>query len=168
MKYLLDANVFIEANKRYYSLEVCPAFWDWILLQAEKKIVVSIEKVYEELKKKEDALSKWAKEHKEIVFKEFDWPPSSATRVTDEIQSLEMGDAKTNEFLNGADYYLVVYAASIVDCTVVTEEKLSSEKRRPEKKIQIPDVCKSLNIEWTSTFKMLKNLKARFILAQNS
>mgnify|MGYP006298525777 CR=1 FL=1 len=31
MAYLLDANVFIEAKNRYYGMDFCPAFWDWLL-----------------------------------------------------------------------------------------------------------------------------------------
>ena len=27
-RYLLDANVFIEAKNRYYGFDFCPAFWD--------------------------------------------------------------------------------------------------------------------------------------------
>ncbi|MEJ7695585.1 MAG: DUF4411 family protein [Candidatus Limnocylindrales bacterium] len=30
MAYLLDANVFIESKKRWYGLDFCPAFWDWL------------------------------------------------------------------------------------------------------------------------------------------
>lgn len=30
MAYLLDANVFIEAKRRHYGFDFCPAFWDWL------------------------------------------------------------------------------------------------------------------------------------------
>ena len=26
--YLLDTNVFVEAYRRYYGLDLCPGFWD--------------------------------------------------------------------------------------------------------------------------------------------
>ena len=30
MAYLLDANVFIEAKKRWYGFDFCPSFWEWL------------------------------------------------------------------------------------------------------------------------------------------
>ena len=27
LQYILDANVFIEAYKRYYAFDLCPGFW---------------------------------------------------------------------------------------------------------------------------------------------
>lgn len=31
-EYLLDANTFIEAKNRYYSMNICPGFWQWITI----------------------------------------------------------------------------------------------------------------------------------------
>ena len=42
MAYLLDTNVFIEAKNRYYSFEVCPGFWDWIVAENAAGHVFSI------------------------------------------------------------------------------------------------------------------------------
>lgn len=28
-KYILDANVFIEAHRRYYSFDIAPSFWNF-------------------------------------------------------------------------------------------------------------------------------------------
>ncbi len=30
MRYLLDANVFIEAKNLYYAFDICPGFWTWM------------------------------------------------------------------------------------------------------------------------------------------
>lgn len=32
MAYLLDANVFIEAKKRFYGLDFSPAYWEWLIV----------------------------------------------------------------------------------------------------------------------------------------
>ena len=29
--YLLDANVFMEAHRRYYAFDLCPGFWECLL-----------------------------------------------------------------------------------------------------------------------------------------
>ena len=30
-RYLLDANVFIQAKNLHYGFDFCPAFWDWLV-----------------------------------------------------------------------------------------------------------------------------------------
>jgi hypothetical protein len=49
MAYLLDANVFIEAKNRYYGLDFCPAFWEWLIVSNTSGLVFSIEKVADEI-----------------------------------------------------------------------------------------------------------------------
>ena len=60
MKYILDTNIFIEANNRYYVIDFCPAFWDWI---SNNDDVCSIDKVKDELLVRQDAISNWAQNH---------------------------------------------------------------------------------------------------------
>jgi len=59
MAYLLDSNVFIEAKRRYYGFDFCPAFWDWLIEAAGKGLVFSVEKVRDELITGGDELSDW-------------------------------------------------------------------------------------------------------------
>ena len=47
--YLLDANVFIEAKNRYYGLDFCPAFWDWLVMKNRAGKVASVKKVADEI-----------------------------------------------------------------------------------------------------------------------
>ncbi len=42
MAYLLDSNVFIEAKRRYYGFDFCPAFGDWLIEAGNKELVFSI------------------------------------------------------------------------------------------------------------------------------
>lgn len=49
MTYLLDADVFIESKKRFYGLDFCPAFWDWLIAENAAGRVASIEKVRDEI-----------------------------------------------------------------------------------------------------------------------
>ena len=60
MAYLLDSNVFIEGKNRYYGLDFCPAFWDWLRAENAAGHVFSIEKVGDELAAGGDELSAWA------------------------------------------------------------------------------------------------------------
>ena len=61
MTYLIDTNVFIDAKKRFYGFDICPAFWDWLVLKNKERIVFSIEKVRDEINKGEDQLFEWIK-----------------------------------------------------------------------------------------------------------
>jgi len=49
MAYLLDTNVFIEAKRRHYGLDFCPAFWDWLVRQNVAGMVFSSQRVETEL-----------------------------------------------------------------------------------------------------------------------
>lgn len=60
MDYLLDANVFIEATRRHYGFDFCPAFWDWLVQANEGGRVFSIERVGLELRAGADELAEWA------------------------------------------------------------------------------------------------------------
>ena len=35
MAYLLDADVFIRAKNLHYGFDFCPAFWEWLIAQAQ-------------------------------------------------------------------------------------------------------------------------------------
>ena len=41
-RYLLNANIFIQAKNLHYGFDFCPAFWDWIVIQNEAGKVASI------------------------------------------------------------------------------------------------------------------------------
>lgn len=44
-RYLIDADVFIQAKNLHYRFEFCQAFWDWISAAHKAGLVYSIEKV---------------------------------------------------------------------------------------------------------------------------
>ena len=51
MLYLLDANVLIDANGKYYNLERVREFWEWLAhIGRESKVKIPVE-IYEELRK---------------------------------------------------------------------------------------------------------------------
>ncbi len=56
--YVLDANVFIEAHRRYYAFDICGGFWDCLLHHYDAKRIISIDRVRDELLAG-DALEDW-------------------------------------------------------------------------------------------------------------
>ena len=48
--FLLDTNVFIEAHRRYYALDLCPGFWECLSYHARQRNLSSIDKVQAEIR----------------------------------------------------------------------------------------------------------------------
>lgn len=68
MLYLLDSNIFIEAKNRYYGMDFCPAFWDFLDRQIELQTIISTKNVFDELSSWDDELSDWIKDREDSGF----------------------------------------------------------------------------------------------------
>jgi hypothetical protein len=160
MPYLLDANVFIEAKNRYYGLDFCLAFWEWILRKNGAGSVFSIEKVGDELDAGEDELAEWAAARGPAFFlKPTAAMASSLSAVGAWAQAQDYESVAVSRFLEGADYYLVAHAHAHGH-TVVTHERHSTSR----KVIKIPDACLGMGVKSMNTFEMLRHERARFVL----
>lgn len=161
MIYLLDANVFIEAKNRYYRFEFCPAFWEWIEGAHDRGKVYSVRKVRDQLLERRDELFSWVMELPSSFF----WEPDQVakvglSRVNTWVDQADYDQHAKNKFLLDADHYLVG-TAQAKGCTVVTQEVSSPDSR---KKIKIPDVCAEFKVECKTTFDLLQEEGARFVL----
>lgn len=159
-RYLLDANVFIQAKNLHYGLDFCPAFWEWLVDQNAAAIVASIEKVSDEPVGGGDELADWA----HARGKGFFLPPDDAVLpALGEVSAWATGQAyepaAIATFLQVADYWLVAHAKAH-DCVVVTHEVPSASVR----KIKIPNACIGLGITCMSPYEMLRRERARFVL----
>lgn len=164
MKYLLDSNTFIEAKNRYYNMTVCPAYWIWILQKFGAQDVASISMVGEELKKGDDALADWAKDHPDLFISvDDDYTQACFVKVANLVikKSSDMRVGAAEEFLSGADPWLIAKAMA-TGAIVVTHESLNPIIK---KKFLIPNLCEEFNVSWMNTFDMLYKLEARFVLA---
>jgi hypothetical protein len=47
--YLLDTNIFIEAHRRYYAMDLCPGFWDCLAHHCQKPRLLSVDRVRNEI-----------------------------------------------------------------------------------------------------------------------
>ena len=57
--YVLDANVFIEAARRYYAFDIAPGFWRNLVHHAENEHIESIDRVKNERSRGKDQLAEW-------------------------------------------------------------------------------------------------------------
>ncbi len=60
-KFLLDANVFIEANRRYYAFDLCPGYWECLVWHYNGACILSIDRVREEIERGDDQLNEWVR-----------------------------------------------------------------------------------------------------------
>jgi len=160
MAYLLDANVFIQAQNLYYPFDFCPAFWDWLDRENASGTVFSIERVGHELDAGADELATWAVARGARLFLKPDAVILPALRT---VSTWATGQAyepsAVHTFLQVADYYLVAHAMAHGH-VVVTHEIASTST----KKIKIPDGCIGLEVECVTPFEMLRRERARFVL----
>ncbi|MEM1724235.1 MAG: DUF4411 family protein [Thermoplasmata archaeon] len=159
-KFLLDANVLIEASRRYYSFDFGTKFWDFLKAKAQEGLVGSIDKVLNELKEGKDPLKEWA----EKEFKPFFYSTQS-DQVFQEYQNIvklvqeddQYSPSAKEDFMkdDNADPWLIAYA-KCYSSTIVTQEVY---RPNAKSKVPIPNVCVKLNVKWIDLFTMLKLLR---------
>lgn len=164
MKHLLDSNTFIEAKNRYYNMNFCPAYWQWIDIQNRAAEVSSIKMVADELKRGSDDLAHWAKNNPSLFIDVDDTETQEACGTVVQTLSQQMEQMKPgalDEFLLGADPWLIAKAMT-TGAVVVTHESFNLDVKR---KFLIPNICKQFGVEWMNTFELLEKLDAKFVLA---
>ena len=163
--YLLDANVLIQAKNLHYSMDFCPAFWDFIDRKAPSSTIASISFVYDELVAGSDELAVWVKERKDdISFLDLSDRETQLKyiEIVNYVNSNGFGQAHIDRFLDGADPWLIA-KASVMGATLVTHEVLAVGTGI--KKVKIPNICKAFGVEYINPFEMISNLGANFVLS---
>lgn len=161
IEYVLDANVFIEAARRYYAFDLAPPFWESLVHHAANGRLQSIDRVKQELERGKDELATWATAQFSEAFASTDEEDviESYSEVMRWVQAQDQfSDAAKADFAAGADGWLVAYARS-KGLIVVTHEVLDPRIRR---KVPIPNVCEAFGVSYVDTFEMLRQLGVRF------
>lgn len=161
MAYLLDSDVLIRAKNDHYGFELCPGFWEWLVLANGKGLVHSVEAVYNELSPGDDDLAVWVRAHRSIFL------PLTATEIPAVAavnrwanDSVAYEPAAKAEFAAAADSFLIAHAVA-GGHTVVTHERISDGRR----KIKIPNAAVANGVTVMNPFQMLKTERVRLILA---
>lgn len=164
MSYLLDANVFMSANRQHYGMDFCPAFWEWLAHAGHVGRVFSIDKVADEILAGDDQLAEWAKTQGQHLFRRT--PPTLGPQfaaVSQWATGQHYSPAAITTFLQVADYYLVVHALA-GDYTLITHEV----SRNSRNTIKIPDACIGVGVRFMTPYQMLRIEKARFVLGNRA
>ena len=159
--FVLDANIFIEAHRRYYAQDLCPGFWECLTYHCHERRVFSIDRVRDEVLISQDQLSEWVKQAPDNLF-----VSSAEKSVIDaftEMMNWVQGNSQfrpeaKEEFARAADGWVVAYAR-VHDAVVVTHEVFNADVR---KRVPIPNVCRQFDVAYRDTFAMLRELEVRF------
>ncbi|MFZ2540440.1 MAG: DUF4411 family protein [Gallionella sp.] len=168
-KYLIDANVFIQAKNLYYRFDFCEAFWAWLHRAHEAGLVFSIKKVRKELVSgdKTDPVRVWAENLPDEFFLEDDADPHVMQAYGKVMQwasaSKHYSPQAKAEFakLKVADPFLIAVAKQY------GYEIVSQEKSNPaaKKKIFLPDAADAFDVETIFVYDMLsKHAESTFKL----
>jgi hypothetical protein len=157
-KYVLDANVFIQAKRRFYALDFCPGFWDALVHHRSTARVCSIDRVWDELERGGDDLTDWARDHfgEEGFLGTRDGPTTTEYRrmLGWVVAQSQFSEGARHEFQQVADGWLVAFAKAN-QRIVVTLEEHNPDVR---KKVPIPNLCVAHGVACITPFEMLRRL----------
>jgi len=149
-------------------MNFCPAYWEWMDLKYTEGYIGSISSVYEELYQSHngDELSDWVRDRKE----QFIHIDDNATQekyieivqYTYELQN--KNPDKIDLFLSKADPWLIAKAC-VTGAKIVTHEKIVPENST---NVKIPNICKKFDVICLTTFELLQELNAQFVLKINN
>lgn len=169
MKYILDTNIFIEAQRGFLPVDIAISFWDKLKMLNESQNIYSIDKVKEEIFKHNDDLAIWIKNNlstsffislQENVFEKIG-------NVIEYVNNSNIYNARAkNDFCNldTADVYIIAYAIATPDTKIVTRErtKLTTQPKNISGKVSIFDVCNYFNISCIQPQQMFRELGETF------
>jgi hypothetical protein len=148
LKYLLDANTYIEAKNLYYGMGICPGYWQWLDVQYQNNLVNSVQPIFNELNAYGDELSDWVKEREaQFLSVTEEETQDIYTGIVQFVADRDYQPANRDQFLAGADPWLIAKAGAI-ESIVVTHESLVGPE---SKKVKIPNICEHFEIEYLNT-----------------
>jgi hypothetical protein len=159
--FALDANVFIEAHRRYYAFDICPGYWTALAGHHGAGRLCSIDRVRDELLAQSDALSQWVQQLPGSFFEATGAPSVTAWfgRIIAWVQAQsQFFLAAKGAFAAIADGWLIAYAKAQGLVVATNEQSAPASKTR----VKIPDVCSAFGVDYIDTFDMLRALGASF------
>lgn len=163
-RFVLDANIFIEAHQSYYAFDICPGFWIALRRQHDAKKVFSIDQVRAELVAIDDRLKGWIDADVPETF--FKGTVDAAVvksfgELVNWVQNEPQFTAQAKAgFASVADGWVVAYARAN-GLVVVTHELYAPEAQN---RVPIPNLCLEFEVEYCDTFDLLRELKEKFVV----
>ncbi|ALG67302.1 DUF4411 family protein [Beggiatoa leptomitoformis] len=164
-KFLLDANVFIQAKNLHYCFDFCQVFWDWIIQAHQAGIVFSIDKVKQELEngKEDDPVRQWIDDERLSKFFLADLNDTQVVNVYREIVNWISRDTHYTELAKAEFLRADIADASLIavamthNYTIVTHERSDPNAKR---RVLIPDAAKEFRVECVLIYDLLSKYAA--------
>jgi predicted nucleic acid-binding protein len=161
MPYCLDANVYIEAHRRYYAFDIAPGFWEGLSCLTERQAICSSSLVFEEIADSDDELAQWASLNKDVLFVQPDEATQDSYREIADLVERLYEPQHVQKFLSGADPWVIAQAKAhnliVVTMEVRKREQDQGQAGKIAGKIQIPNVCERVSVRYIDTFTLLRN-----------
>jgi hypothetical protein len=158
LRYLLDSNVLIDADRDYYPIDRFPEFWEWLLHQAAQGLLKVPVEAFEEIKDGKGRLVEWIKEHKAVLLEETELEAGPVSRVVEDGYAPNLTEDELEKLK--ADPFIVAYGVALPgQVTVVTMERSKPKRQRANR--HIPDVCSDLQVPCIDTYELLRRLDFR-------
>jgi hypothetical protein len=158
--YILDANIFIQAARTYYAIDLVPGFWNTLVTHGKSGKIATIDHIEAEILRGNDPLAVWIKNDFTFIM-----PTNNAavaaeySQMVNWVQSnAHYTDAAKAEFASVADGWLIAYA-KLNNLVLVTHEQPDKKSKR---RVLIPDVCEQFGVDYINTFDLLRALKAQY------
>jgi hypothetical protein len=158
-RYLIDANVFIQAKNFHYRFEFCQGFWQWLNEAHHAGLVFSIDKVRQEINDgdEDDQVRLWANDLPESFFIA-DMHDRSVMQAYRQVMQWNVSNnhyrqQAKDEFarFDKADAFLIA-AAKAHGFVVVTHE---ASKPESKKRVLIPDAGNEFNVKSIMIYDLL-------------
>lgn len=146
-KYSLDTSAILQISKMYPADQFPDLFskvWEKIERAAEDGLIIVIDKVYNELSRKDDFSHKWLlARKKEIVVVCDNSVVIKASNIIQDFPKLIDPDSEHEQ----ADPYIIAHALINNYVVVTAETKAHTPIQSNRKKDKIPNVCDHYNVE---------------------
>lgn len=161
MAYCLDSNIFIQASRTRFPVDIFPVFWTKLEHHAGTGHVLSIAEVRSEILKGNDALAEWAKQRTALFQSNDDEKTALALAgvgaAVEAKRPAYQAKAKTH-FLDHADPWVIAFCKAHGHI-LVTEETGAPDS---VKSVKIPDIAKSVGVTVMNLNDMLRALGITF------
>lgn len=159
-KYLIDADVLIEAKNRHYQFGFCSNFWDWVIAAHMADMLFSIKSVKRQIAdgKSADEVLQWGARLPNSFFLDdiSDIDVNSHCReLVKAVQSkTQYKPQALNVFMDikNADAWLIAVAKK-TDAILITGEVSAPDSKS---NIKIPDAAVLVGVPTTNIFKVLR------------
>ncbi|HEK0449960.1 TPA: DUF4411 family protein [Proteus mirabilis] len=170
MSYLIDANIFIQAQNDYYCFDLCPGFWEFMGSKFIDGQLISIRNVFDELQKRDDEICSWSKNIRHCFQSIDDQETQVHFRAIANYVQKEYTPRHKNSlphiqnFLSVADPWIIAKAKAKATNSIVVTHEIRDKNNSCKPKI--PDICDYFNVKTIRTNELLRNFQVQFILSQ--